>query len=745
MSNSIPDPSRAGPDAVAEIEKLTRENLMLQAKVAEFHLLEQKLLNSNHLLEIESARFDRMKAFIRSVTRPIAIPEMCASICEFIVDILECEIGLFWCFRTGRGIDAVFTSGRVQVDEDSWPELRSFLESWLEATGCPGTHNRQNPPPCLNIGEFLVRGVIGDEGECFGILLSANTNRVPSLYEPLHPGAVKPFDAFAEQVSAVIESRRGRAVILEQAAKLRISEQRLATALEKSNVGLWDWNILANTIYFSPQWKMQLGYEDEEISDCLEEWKCRLHPDDFEMAVANSLRCADEPGASFETTLRMMHRDGEWRWIICSGTCVADHPGPAVHMIGTHIDITSLKEIEARLRTAEESQRIAKEGAMRANVAKSEFLAKISHEIRTHLNGVLAAFQMLQGGKLSSKARKLVEMGSASGRWMLGIIGESLDLAQIETGRLKLHVGNFELSPMLKELEETAAITARRKWIQVGWKQSSRLPVLGFGDRSRVKQVVANLIDNAVKFTPDGGRVTVAVNVIPARNGGESCLRFRVIDTGPGFASENIPHIFKPFHQLSQLPGNHLEGMGLGLAIVRELVDLMGGTIKVASRIGRGSAFSVSLPFTALCDEVSCEPLAATPWQRRFSGSVLFAEDDEVSRELGAMVLEKLGLEVTAVVDGLEALEQLQKKRFDLAILDCWMPRLDGIEVATRIRKSEAGGPAMPILALTANAEITNVDACIAAGMNDWIFKPVVVEKLEEKLCRLLPSCRESR
>lgn len=744
MDEDIPCPGPAGRDARSEIDRLTRENLMLQAKVAGFHLLEQNLLASKHHLEIESYRFERMKAFIRAAMRPLPAPEVAALICESMVDILECEIGVFWCFRSGRGVDAAFTYGYPQLDEDSWPELRSFLESWMAPTGCPGPPDPHTPPPGLNIGDFLARCVIGDEGECFGILLAANTSRNVSLYEPLNPAAAKPFDAFAEQVGAIIESRRSRAVILDQAERLRLSEQRLALALENSNVGLWDWNFADDTVHYSPQWKKQLGYQNEEISDSFEEWKRRLHPEDVGTVMETVARCSRNPGSSFEITFRMLHREGDWRWIISNGTCLPDHADGPAHMIGTHIDITSLKEIEARLRTAEESQRNAKEDAMRANVAKSEFLAKISHDIRTPLNGVLAAFQMLQGSKLSSKTRKLVEMGNTSGRWMLGIIGESLDLAQIETGRLKLHMRTFDLPPLLELLKETATISARRKRIQVRWRQGSHLPDCCFGDRSRVKQVVANLIDNAVKFTPAGGRVTVAINGIPARDGGKDGVRFRVVDTGPGLSGEDIPHIFKPFHQLSQLPAAHVEGLGLGLAIVRELVDLMGGTIKVASRIGRGSSFSVSLPLGATRDEVPCDPPDAIPWQRKFSGSVLFAEDDEISRELGVMVLEKLGLEVTAAVDGLEALQKLKTQRFDLAIIDCWMPRVDGIEVASRIRKSEAGGPAMPILALTANADVMNVDACIAAGMNDCIFKPVVVEKLEEKLSRFLPACREA-
>ncbi len=726
---------------MAEIDRLTRENLMLQAKVAGFHLLEQNLLESKQLVEIESCRFERMKKFVRSAMQPIPVRDVATLICESIVDILECEIGVFWCFHCGRGVDSVFTSGDPQLDEDSWPQLRNFLDSYMAPTGCTGTPDGQIPPPILDIGEFLVRRVSSDVGECLGIMFSANTNRNMGLYGRLNVAAAKPFAMFAEQVGAVMESRRRRTVILDEAKKLRVSEQRLTLALENCNVGIWDWNMADCTVHYSSQWKRQLGYQDDEVSNSFEEWKSRLHPDDRQIAMDKIERCSRSPGSSFELTLRLKHRGGEWRWIISNGICFADPGGRPTQMIGTHIDITSIKEIENRLRLAEAKQRRAKEHAIRANLAKSDFLAKISHDMRTPLNGVLSVFQMLQACKLSSKVRKLVEMGNISGKWMLGIIGDSLDLVQIEAGRINLDLREFNLLPVLEVLKESCAYTAARKKIEIRWKQQSGLPNHCLGDRSRIKQVVANLIDNAIKFTPEGGRVAVIVSGIPSSEGSNSLIRFRVIDTGPGLSSENITQIFEPFFQLSRRSPNHVQGMGLGLAIVRELVELMGGTIKVASRIGRGSVFSVTLPLGSARDAALPAPPEAMPWKRKFTGKVLFAEDDPISRELGVMVLEKLGLEVTAVVDGVEALAKFGEQRFDLAILDCWMPRLGGIEVASHIRASELGGPATPILGFTANAEVTNVDACIAAGMNACIFKPVIVENLEEMLARFLPEC----
>jgi CheY-like chemotaxis protein len=411
-------------------------------------------------------------------------------------------------------------------------------------------------------------------------------------------------------------------------------------------------------------------------------------------------------------------------------------------MIGTHIDITPLKRIEDRLREAEESQRAAREHAESANLAKSDFLAKISHEVRTPLHGALAAFQMLQGMELSDEARKLVEMGDASGRWMLDIIGESLDIARIEAGRMELDESDFLFGPLIAEVAETASIAARKKKIQIRWKIGSGLPAGGFGDRSRIKQVIANLVDNAIKFTGERGRVVVAAGRIGAASGKPARLRFRVADTGAGMSEDDARNVFKPFYQAGLANQSRGDGVGLGLAICRELVTLMGGEIVLTSRLGKGSVFTVTLPDRPAFGEIGTRHQSGGLSSRQtFSGRVLFAEDNEISRNLGVMLLEKLGLEVVAAVDGRDALDQLARGSFDLAILDCWMPHLGGIEVATRIRRSEVGGHrAMPILALTANAEIFNVSACLEAGMDACLFKPLVIEKLLESLALYLPK-----
>lgn len=738
-------------DADAEIERLTGENLMLQARVADFHLLEQHLLESKHMLELESSRFERMRAFIRAGVRPCADKDFATLTCESMVDVLECEHGLFWCLRSAQDGDCFYQSGDLGLGASGRSVLGNCLASWVaEARGssCSASSLASLPaswlnlPESLGIGDFLAGVVSGDDGEPIGVLIAANSLRNTGLYEPLRPAAVRPFNVFIEQVGAIMESRRQRSVAQEQAARLRLSEQRLALALERSNVGLWDLNLAEGRVFYSEQWKRQLGYQGDEISDSLAEWSERLHPDDRQAAVEKALECGRSPGGVMEGTFRMRHQDGNWRWIISRGSCVTDEEGVPVRMIGTHIDITPLKRIEDRLREAEESQRAAREHAESANLAKSDFLAKISHEVRTPLHGALAAFQMLQGMELSDEARKLVEMGDASGRWMLDIIGESLDIARIEAGRMELEESDFLFGPLIAEVAETASIAARKKKIQIRWKIGSGLPAGGFGDRSRIKQVIANLVDNAIKFTGESGRVVVAAGRIGAGSGKPARLRFRVADTGAGMSEDDVRNVFRPFYQVARANHPRGGGVGLGLAICRELVTLMGGEIVLTSRFGKGSVFTVTLPDRPASGEIGTRHQSGGLSSRQsFSGRVLFAEDNEISRNLGVMLLEKLGLEVVAAVDGRDALDQLARGSFDLAILDCWMPHLDGIEVATRIRRSEVGGHrAMPILALTANAEIFNVSACLEAGMDACLFKPLVIEKLLESLALYLPK-----
>ena len=236
--------------------------------------------------------------------------------------------------------------------------------------------------------------------------------------------------------------------------------------------------------------------------------------------------------------------------------------------------------------------------------------------------------------------------------------------------------------------------------------------------------------------------MVVAAGRIGASNGKPARLRFRVADTGAGMSEDDARNVFMPFYQAGRANQPRGGGVGLGLAICRELVTLMGGEIVLTSRIGKGSVFTVALPDRPASGGIRTRhPSGSRTSRQTFSGRVLFAEDNEISRNLGVMLLEKLGLEVVAAVDGRDALDKLARGSFDLAILDCWMPHLDGIEVTTRIRKSEIGGDrALPILALTANAEIFNVRACLEAGMNACLFKPLVVEKLLESLALHLPK-----
>lgn len=655
------------------------------------------------------------------------------------------------------GVCGRLRTATVCINPGIWSLVRGegrFSEIALRAGWLRRAVRRVPPAPCsppaswpnlpesLGIGDFLAGIVTGDEGEPIGVLIAANSLRNKGFYEPMRPAAVRPFNVYIEQVGAILESRRQRSFVQEQAARLRLSEQRLALALERSNVGLWDLDVAEGRVFYSEQWKRQLGYQGGEISDSIEEWSERLHPDDRQVAEENALVWSRNPGAAVEGTFRMRHRDGSWRWIISRGSCFADAEGVPVRMIGTHIDITPLKLIEDRLREAEESQRTARKQAESANLAKSEFLAKISHEVRTPLHGALAAFQMLRGMDISNEARQLVEMGDASSRWMLDIIGESLDIARIEAGRMELNESDFLFGPLIAEVAETASIAARENKIQIRWVIGTGFPAGGFGDRSRIKQVIANLFDNAIKFTGEGGRVVVAAGRIGASTGKPARLRFRVADTGAGMSEDDARNVFMHFYQAGRANQPRGGGVGLGLAICRELVTLMGGEIVLTSRIGKGSVFTVTLPDRPASGGIRTRhPSGSRSSRQTFSGRVLFAEDNEISRNLGVMLLEKLGLEVVAAVDGRDALDKLARGSFDLAILDCWMPHLDGIEVTTRIRKSEIGGDrALPILALTANAEIFNVRACLEAGMNACLFKPLVVEKLLESLALYLPK-----
>jgi PAS domain S-box-containing protein len=518
---------------------------------------------------------------------------------------------------------------------------------------------------------------------------------------------------------------------------LRVAQARLDFAIRASNIGIWevkmpDGNSPNGSVTFLNCWE-PLGYSpSESIFDPSDPYRF-VHPDDRAQVERTTAAYLSGATKEYETEYRLRHKDGSYRWALARGVAERDDAGMPRRITGSVIDITDIKRSEAALREA-------KEMAEAANRAKDEFLANVSHEIRTPMNAILGMTELALDTPLTQDQRQCLKTVKSAADNLLGIINDLLDFSKIEAGKLELDLADFSVRRVLSDTLRALAVRAHRKGLELVSDVGPDVPDVLVGDASRLRQVLLNLVANAVKFTQHG-EVVVRVEVDPApMPAGEAGLLFTVRDTGIGIPRDKQEKIFQAFEQEDTSTTRKYGGTGLGLTIAARLVARMGGKITVDSEPGRGSTFAFTSRFGRPANP--SEPLVTGPLRLLRDLPVLIVDDNATNRRILEDWVRGWQMEPTAASDGAAAMKALwlgveRGRPYALVLLDARMPDMDGLALAAIIRqRAELSG--CRIILLTSRDRPGDLDRIRELQIDAQLLKPAQQDELLETIYRVI-------
>lgn len=601
----------------------------------------------------------------------------------------------------------------------------------------------------LVVGEPHIRFYAGvplltPEGHALGTICV-----IDFVPRELGTAQIEALQTLGRQVVAQLELRRNLLEserLIQEArhreAALRESEERFRMIANSAPVLIWIDNLKQQTTFLNQPWIQFLGPQlNHPVED---EWKDFIHADDRGQRFESYTQAFDSR-TSYTMEYRLKRCDGVYQWFLETGMPRFLPDGTFDGLTGSCIDITDRKQVEVHLEQTNAE-------ILRATRLKDEFLANMSHELRTPLNAILGMAEALQEdvfGESNAQQIKAIQTIERSGAHLLELINDILDVAKIESGQIELECTPTGVIPLCQSSVAFIKQQALKKRIQIEIQLSPNLPDIVVDER-RIRQVLINLLNNAVKFTPEGGRITLAILYPQSSEHPDAVqsqtqlhLRIAVIDTGIGIAPEKIDKLFQPFVQIDSALNRKYQGTGLGLCLVKRIVEMHDGRIGVTSEVGVGSCFTVDLPcIVSPSSSVTFSPQADSSIESSQVGQVespliLLAEDNEANIMTISSYLNAKGYRLLFAKNGQEAITLAKSKHPDLILMDIQMPDMDGLDAIQNIR-CEPNLVDIPIIALTALAMPGDREKCLNAGSNDYLTKPVNLKHLAQRIQQLL-------
>lgn len=634
----------------------------------------------------------------------------------------------------------------IEVMDDDKFVIRRINAAYEKSTGI-NQSSIQGKTPIDLLGEELGRPVIKN----YQNVLKAKTTITYEESIPMPAGtkiwttALTPIEVdgkFKFIVGAskdITEQKRAENALKE-------SNERYALILEVSSDGWFDWDFVTNSVIYSRRWWLEFGNDEKSENVPIDYWKSLIHPDDYDWVTEFLDNIMLSQRETFEFSFQMKKRKGNYAHVLSRCYIQRDSSGNKIRMVGSNSDLTETKKIEYTLRKA-------KEMAEAANMAKGNFLANMSHEIRTPLNGIIGFTELLLHSNLTEEQKESLQNIRLSGKSLLSLVNQILDFSKIDSGKMELELISTDLTDLVQSTVDLFKISAASKAIHLKLNLDSHLPKFVSLDPLRVRQVLSNLIGNAIKFTHEG---EVIVSVKPIKQIEEFIdIEFSILDTGIGIDLNSKTKLFDSFSQADTSITRKYGGTGLGLTITSELVQKMNSQLHIESELGKGSKFSfiLSLQVNAtgsvssnLFEEKNTTTDESVIVENdQLQSDILIVEDNDLNKKLlSKMLLKRYPcIHLRFATDGADAVRQFQLKIPDLIFMDLQMPIMDGYTATIEIRKLEKDThKKTPIVALTAGAFFSVKDTAIESGMNDFLTKPISTADLYSTIEKWLLSGR---